>query len=77
MALCSCRSTSHALSSVNVSHRRPAMHVQLADVSSWRWIFILEGLATAIVAVASFWWLYDYPGTAKFLSEPERALVTE
>ncbi|KAG7579940.1 hypothetical protein FFLO_00148 [Filobasidium floriforme] len=43
----------------------------------WRWIFILEGIATVIVAVASFWMLYDYPDTAKFLTEDERAFIVE
>lgn len=42
-----------------------------------RWIFILEGIATVIVAVASFWMLYDYPDTAKFLTEDERAFIVE
>ncbi|CAK9781745.1 MFS general substrate transporter [Cutaneotrichosporon oleaginosum] len=41
----------------------------------WRWIFILEGILTVVVAVVSFWVMYDYPGTAKFLTEPERAFV--
>lgn len=41
----------------------------------WRWIFILEGIATVVVAVASFWMLYDYPATAKFLTEEEREFV--
>lgn len=42
-----------------------------------RWIFILEGIATVIVAVASFWMLHDYPDTAKFLTEDERAFIVE
>jgi MFS family permease len=41
----------------------------------WRWIFILEGILTVIVAIASFWVMYDYPDTAKFLTEPERKVV--
>jgi MFS family permease len=43
-----------------------------AGYEGWRWIFILEGIVTVVVAIASFWMLYDYPDTAKFLSEPER-----
>ncbi|KAH8997890.1 MFS general substrate transporter [Lactarius hatsudake] len=38
----------------------------------WAWIFILEGLATILVAVASFYVLQDFPETAKFLTEAER-----
>jgi hypothetical protein len=29
------------------------------------------------VAIASFWWLYDYPDTAKFLSQAEKVVVAE
>ena len=38
----------------------------------WAWIFILEGLATIICAIASFFILSDFPDTAKFLNETER-----
>ncbi|KAH9019978.1 MFS general substrate transporter [Lactarius pseudohatsudake] len=38
----------------------------------WAWVFILEGLATILVAVASFYVLQDFPETAKFLTEAER-----
>ncbi|KAL8287355.1 hypothetical protein RQP46_003807 [Phenoliferia psychrophenolica] len=47
----------------------------VAGLHGWRWIFILEGIATVVVAVASFWMLHDYPGTAKFLDERERRFV--
>lgn len=39
--------------------------------AGWRWIFILEGLFTVVVAFLSFWVIQDYPETAKFLSEEE------
>ncbi len=41
----------------------------------WRWIFILEGLLTVVVAVISFFFLYDFPETATFLTEEEREFV--
>ena len=41
----------------------------------WRWIFILEGLLTVIVAVVAFFTIYDFPETASFLSPAERAWV--
>jgi MFS family permease len=43
--------------------------------SGWRWIFILEGLATVVVAVIAFFTIHDFPETAKFLTEDERAWV--
>ncbi|KAF8916076.1 MFS general substrate transporter [Mucidula mucida] len=42
---------------------------------AWAWIFILEGLATVLAGVASFWIVQDFPDTAKFLSEEERTVV--
>ena len=38
---------------------------------------ILEGILTVVVAVASFWLLYDYADTAKFLSPVEKAVVKQ
>ncbi|KAI0863307.1 major facilitator superfamily domain-containing protein [Xylaria cubensis] len=44
-------------------------------LAGWRWIFILEGLLTIIVAVASFWMVHDFPDDARFLSEDDRTRV--
>lgn len=41
----------------------------------WRWIFILEGLLTVTVSVIAYFWVYDYPATAKFLTEQERQFI--
>lgn len=35
----------------------------VAGYEGWRWIFILEGIATVAVAAVSFWMLHDYPHT--------------
>lgn len=43
--------------------------------AGWAWIFILEGLATVVIGVASFWCVYDFPDRARFLSEKDRARV--
>ncbi|GAW19942.1 hypothetical protein ANO14919_094350 [Xylariales sp. No.14919] len=47
----------------------------LGGLEGWRWIFILEGLATVVVAVAAFFLLYDFPETATFLTKEERAFI--
>ncbi|KAI9454715.1 MFS general substrate transporter [Russula earlei] len=41
----------------------------------WAWIFILEGLATILIACVSPWVLQDFPETAKFLTEVERVYI--
>ncbi|SPQ24186.1 31066c46-cff1-4d58-ae8a-6a644d8ea200 [Thermothielavioides terrestris] len=43
--------------------------------NGWRWIFILEGIATVVVSVAAFWFIYNYPDTAGFLSDKEREFI--
>jgi hypothetical protein len=47
----------------------------VSGYSSWRWIFILEGIVTVIVAFISKWFIVDWPETAKFISEPERRIL--
>ncbi|KAE8330948.1 major facilitator superfamily domain-containing protein [Aspergillus sergii] len=41
----------------------------------WAWIFILEGLATVVIGVLSFWLVYDFPDKATFLSDVDRTRV--
>ncbi|KAJ5473815.1 hypothetical protein N7475_003381 [Penicillium sp. IBT 31633x] len=41
----------------------------------WAWIFILEGLLTFLIGVASFWCVYDFPDQATFLSDVDRKRV--
>lgn len=43
--------------------------------SGWRWIFIIEGLGTVVVAAASKLFVVDWPETAKFLNDDERHLL--
>ena len=45
------------------------------DCFNRSWIFILEGLATVVAGIASFFLIQDFPETARFLSEDERKLV--
>lgn len=43
--------------------------------NGWRWIFIIEGLATVVAAVASKFLIVDWPEKAKFLNDEERTLL--
>ncbi|KAF2150906.1 MFS general substrate transporter [Myriangium duriaei CBS 260.36] len=43
--------------------------------AGWRWIFILEGLLTVVVAIMAFFLLHDFPETARFLTVEEKAWV--
>lgn len=43
--------------------------------AGWAWIFILEGLATILVGVISYWMVHDFPTEATFLTPQDRARV--
>lgn len=43
---------------------------------AWRWLFIIEGVLTVAIALASFFILPDFPRTTSWLTEEERALAT-
>lgn len=47
-------------------------------LSAWRWVYLLEGLATVVFSGVVFWFLPDYPKSprsARFLTEREREFV--
>ncbi|KAK0461117.1 major facilitator superfamily domain-containing protein [Desarmillaria tabescens] len=43
-------------------------------LSAWRWLFILEGIPSAVLAFPIWYLLPDYPETASWLSPEEKAL---
>jgi sugar phosphate permease len=47
----------------------------VGGLEGWRWIFILEGIATVLVAIFAYWALYDFPETAGFLTQEEKDFV--
>ncbi|KAL8809274.1 MAG: hypothetical protein Q9200_003564 [Gallowayella weberi] len=47
----------------------------IGGYNGWRWIFIIEGLATIVLAVIGYFVLADWPETAKFLTPEERAII--
>ncbi|KAF2997991.1 hypothetical protein E8E13_006907 [Curvularia kusanoi] len=42
---------------------------------AWRWVFILEGIITVIIAFSAFFILPNFPRTTTWLSEEERQLA--
>ena len=44
-------------------------------LEGWRWLFIIEGAATAFVAFIGFWMLPNTPLTTRWLNERERQLA--
>ncbi|OBT88794.1 hypothetical protein VE02_03145 [Pseudogymnoascus sp. 03VT05] len=47
----------------------------LGGYEGFRWIFIIEGLATAVIGALSKFWIADWPETATFLTDDERAML--
>lgn len=43
--------------------------------NGWRWIFIIEGLGTVVLAVIAKFLIPDWPERANFLTSDERAIV--
>ncbi|KAI9842060.1 MAG: hypothetical protein M1837_007485 [Sclerophora amabilis] len=47
----------------------------LANLTGWRWIFIMEGILTCLIGLAGYWLLVDFPEQAhkswSFLNEKE------
>lgn len=47
----------------------------IGGLANWRWVFILEGLATILIGIAAFFFVCDFPDDAHWLTEEERAFV--
>jgi MFS family permease len=50
-----------------------------ANITGWRWIFIIEGAITCLLGIAGYWLVVDFPDSPRktwdFLGERERAWV--
>ncbi|KAF8693161.1 hypothetical protein AX14_002309 [Amanita brunnescens Koide BX004] len=44
----------------------------VGGLHGWQWIFCLEGLTTIVIAILSYFLMYDYPDTATFLTPYEQ-----
>lgn len=42
---------------------------------AWRWLFIIEGAITVVIAFASYFVLPNFPRTTRWLTAEERALA--
>ena len=47
----------------------------IRNQSSWRWIFILEGIATILIGIGAFFAVPDFPEDSPWLSSDEKALL--
>lgn len=51
----------------------------LGGLDGWRWIFVMEGIITCLIALAGFVFVVDFPDKAhktwRFLSEREGAFI--
>ncbi|KAF2827419.1 MFS general substrate transporter [Ophiobolus disseminans] len=47
----------------------------IAGYGGWRWIFIIEGVVTVALGLVTKFWVTDWPETASFLNDQERALL--
>ncbi|KAF9872887.1 TNA1 is necessary for nicotinic acid import into the cell [Colletotrichum karsti] len=47
----------------------------LAGLLAWRWLFIIEGSLTVLIAIGAFFILPDFPANTKWLTEQERQMA--
>lgn len=50
-------------------------HIKTGKLEAWRYLFIIEGAATILVAVFAYWWLPKSAYEASFLTEEEKKLA--
>jgi len=46
-------------------------HAHWLGMSSWQWVFVLQGAPAVLIGVITFLWLPDRPAEAKFLTKEE------
>lgn len=48
-----------------------------SGLHAWQWLFMVEGLAAAVVGIVAWFYLVDRPADARWLSAAERAALTD
>lgn len=48
---------------------------ETAGLHSWQWFFLIEGMASIVVACAAFFLLPEWPSNTRFLTEQEREMA--
>lgn len=43
----------------------------------WQWVFLIEGIPSVLFGIVTWFYLPDFPHTAKFLTEEEREFATQ
>ncbi|NPT58234.1 MFS transporter [Paraburkholderia elongata] len=46
-------------------------------MSSWQWLFVVEGVPTVTLGIFAYYYLQDYPKDAKWLTSEEKALLLQ
>ncbi|KAI0098094.1 putative allantoate permease [Hypoxylon sp. NC0597] len=49
----------------------------IRGISNWRWIFILEGILTILIAIAAFFYVSDFPAEASWLTKTEKQFILQ
>ncbi|THH32715.1 hypothetical protein EUX98_g1438 [Antrodiella citrinella] len=50
---------------------------RVGGLQAWRWLFILEGIPSCVLAIFVFFWFPNFPETESWLSPEERELAVE
>lgn len=51
--------------------------IDVPHYHGWRWIFLLEGALTIVMAVVAFFTLDEYPNKSRFLNKEQRDIAVE
>ena len=49
----------------------------IRNYSSWRWVFILEGIATIVLGMNAYFFVADFPADVHWLNSKEKRFVME